>query len=510
MKRLLSFSFTVLLLSCVALHAQQGWVQINTNLIEGFNTVYITNSLNMFIGTEQGNIYKSTNGGQTLTATATNTTDGVSDIIFTSPSTAWAVGDDGLILKSLDTGNTWATVTSGVSVNLEAIFFADANTGYIAGRNGTILKTTNGGTSWSAQSSGTTNRLEDVWFTSATRGFVAGRDGSLLETSNGGSTWTNINLGTDDNKGLYFFDADTGFVAGENGIFKTTNGGSTWNATTTTGINEVNAIHFGSARDGYAVGELGTIGVSHNRGNNWAIDTVISGLAFTELNDVYFVNAGNGAIVGDAGTLLVRLGSGGGGNQFCHASYVVDTVHSGGSDVYIINNATPDFYNSNYTTSFFWDFGDGNSSNQPFPVHTYANSGAYAVCLTITSVDSNSNICVDNYCDTVGLDSLGNLLKTAAAGFTINILDPTKIGVKEYNTLSFDVYPNPATDLVNLRWPSGIVAANVQLITLSGQLLRTSDLQRHQFLDVGDLPAGTYLIKVIAEGETWHSTLVLN
>lgn len=36
-------------------------------------------------------------------------------------------------------------------------------------------------------------------------------------------------------------------------------------------------------------------------------------------------------------------------------------------------------------SNFLWDFGDGNTSTQPSPFHTYAQSGTYYYCLTIDS-----------------------------------------------------------------------------------------------------------------------------
>lgn len=508
MKKTVFPGLILLVLSCLTLTAQTGWNLINTGLIEGFNTIHITNNQTMFIGTEQGNIYKSTDGGLTITVTTTPTADGVADLTFTSTTTAWAVGDDGLILKSTDTGNTWSTVSSGVSVNLESIFFADANTGYIAGRNGSILKTTNGGTSWTPLSSGTTNRLESVWFTSATHGFVAGRDGSMLETSDGGTTWSNINLGSDDNKDIYFMDADTGFVAGENGIFKTTDGGTNWTPITASALSEANAIHFGSPGNGYVVGESGEIGKSTDGGNTWIIDTIIPSLVFIELNDVFFINATTGAIVGDAGTLLVHIGQGGGTN-FCNANYDVDTVNSGGGDLYVINNSAP-LSGTLYTTSYFWDFGDGNSSSQQFPIHTYSNYGVYNVCLTTTSMDTASNLCVDTYCDSVGLDANGNLLKTASAGFTINVLDPATVGINEAVISGFEVFPNPADNVVNIKWPGNITQGEVQLYTPSGKLVKAKYLYNKEFLEVSDLPRGTYIIRLLAEGENLYSKLIVN
>src|SRR5690606_35064966 len=37
--------------------------------------------------------------------------------------------------------------------------------------------------------------------------------------------------------------------------------------------------------------------------------------------------------------------------------------------------------------SYVWDFGDGASSNEASPVHTYAAAGAYTVTLTVTAAD---------------------------------------------------------------------------------------------------------------------------
>jgi len=47
--------------------------------------------------------------------------------------------------------------------------------------------------------------------------------------------------------------------------------------------------------------------------------------------------------------------------------------------------------------TFFWDFGDGNWSNEMFPTHVYQFSGKYVVCLSYTSRDS----CISYSCDTL-------------------------------------------------------------------------------------------------------------
>ncbi|MCW5923741.1 MAG: PKD domain-containing protein [Saprospiraceae bacterium] len=53
------------------------------------------------------------------------------------------------------------------------------------------------------------------------------------------------------------------------------------------------------------------------------------------------------------------------------------------------NGATIDFSNQSSATSFFWKFGDGNTSQQEDPQHTYASEGTYTVTLyAITDCDT--------------------------------------------------------------------------------------------------------------------------
>ncbi len=43
-------------------------------------------------------------------------------------------------------------------------------------------------------------------------------------------------------------------------------------------------------------------------------------------------------------------------------------------------------------TSYFWDFGDGGSSDFPDPVYDYVNAGIYTATLTVTDEDGNSSV----------------------------------------------------------------------------------------------------------------------
>jgi len=53
-----------------------------------------------------------------------------------------------------------------------------------------------------------------------------------------------------------------------------------------------------------------------------------------------------------------------------------------------------------YPDSWYWDFGDGTSSTQQNPAHTYYDPGSYEVCLIIENNDT-LNPCMDSICKTV-------------------------------------------------------------------------------------------------------------
>jgi hypothetical protein len=156
--------------------------------------------------------------------------------------------------------------------------------------------------------------------------------------------------------------------------------------------------------------------------------------------------------------------------------------------------------------TFLWSFGDGTSSTDPFPTHTYANGGPYLLCLTI----NDSLGCSDTYCDSVSVDANGfytGMLATGtdrAAGFSINVRDPLATGITEA-VIAEDglaLWPNPVNDQLNIALTgtlSGTV--DVQVLDLNGRLVRSERRSlmsgRNQLqLSTADLDAGLYLLRL--------------
>ena len=72
--------------------------------------------------------------------------------------------------------------------------------------------------------------------------------------------------------------------------------------------------------------------------------------------------------------------------------------------------------------SWFWDFGDGNTSNLQSPTHTYASNGTYVVCLTMVGVNADGDLCSDTYCLTVNIEACEVQPCKLKVGFKHNVL----------------------------------------------------------------------------------------
>lgn len=94
----------------------------------------------------------------------------------------------------------------------------------------------------------------------------------------------------------------------------------------------------------------------------------------------------------DDKTKTVVVHQGGGGQGDCEADFEAHQPPNHPMEVHFFDKS--DFQPG----SWAWEFGDGETSGERNPDHTYAAGGEYTVSLTITSADS---ICVDTYTEVV-------------------------------------------------------------------------------------------------------------
>lgn len=125
---------------------------------------------------------------------------------------------------------------------------------------------------------------------------------------------------------------------------------------------------------------------------------------------------------------------------------------------------------TNDPTSWDWDFGDGNTSMDQNPSHTYAAGGQYQVCLTASNVAGSDQVCDSVTVIGVGID---NPLEASAG---------------------LEVFPNPTKGQLTLQ--SDDIIQSVTVINTNGQVVAArwiGDTFANLPLNVA---AGTYLIVV--------------
>lgn len=171
-------------------------------------------------------------------------------------------------------------------------------------------------------------------------------------------------------------------------------------------------------------------------------------------------------------------------------------------DIHPDNEAPGEYYG--YNTSFgnniicHWDFGDGDTSNERYPIHVYAQPGRYTVCLTVQTPG-----CTSTYCD-----STFYVFKTEGGLMSkLTIRDKNAIGIKETGgtKASLTVFPNPAKNLLTVK------ASNFQPQTIVLYDARGRKISEQKFaaqLDIAALTPGVYFIEVKGEQATVRKNFV--
>ncbi len=177
----------------------------------------------------------------------------------------------------------------------------------------------------------------------------------------------------------------------------------------------------------------------------------------------------------------------------CSASFTLMQDSLNMSQYYCWNNAV----NSTGGTSglsYLWDFGDGATSTQAYPTHTYSTLGTFTLCLTITEA---INGCTSTFCDTI-------VVTVKASGTTINVLPSgASIGIDEGVLVSnLSLFPNPSDGIFKLQLESKVhTTIEVQIVSSTGQVVYTSietiDEGPNEFnMDQSHISEGLYLVKL--------------
>jgi hypothetical protein len=156
--------------------------------------------------------------------------------------------------------------------------------------------------------------------------------------------------------------------------------------------------------------------------------------------------------------------------------------------------------------TYLWNLGDGSVSNEPYPTNTYASTGSFIICLTVTSADG----CSSEACITVSVDSMGYV---SGGGFpmspvflnVIPSLDALLVPENMSSDMTTKVFPNPASSEISVSWNRNISTHFIEVIDLNGKsVLRQNVLttQNNVTLSVDHLPAGLYHV-ALCNNDGW-------
>ena len=505
-------NLSVLLISMVisiCALAQTNWTLVNSGLLAGQGVGQISIGMDDNTGLWAHAVdgtglivdrwTRSMDGGQTWSSGTFNAGTGLSQIFAIDGGSCWAVFNTGAtqgLYKTQDGGTTW--VKKGGVFNSSSfanvIHFFNANEGFAmgdpVGGYFEIYTTTDGGETWtrvpqaniSAPTSGEYG-ITGNYSAVGNNAWFGTNMGRIFRSTDKGLNWTAVltPFGNAQVVQPEFADALHGIayrsyldLGLELIINVTSDGGVTWSEVNVTG--DMYARYFS-----YVPGTANTyVGSSSAPGENGISVTYDGGYTWTTLNSGYDFNATAWIDneTGWAGTLAAAKKSpestGGmyiyNGDPLAPALPVADfsadnTAVAMGGVVHFtdLSTGTP--------TSWAWAFAGGTpaaSTLKTPPAITYSASGSYNVTLTVTNPNGTNSVTKSNYIYVGG------------------------VGMNDLTTSAITVFPNPASDLINITCNDQIL--KISVLDVSGKEVYTGI---EKTINVSKLQSGIYFVRTV-------------
>ena len=159
------------------------------------------------------------------------------------------------------------------------------------------------------------------------------------------------------------------------------------------------------------------------------------------------------------------------------------------------DTATVQFFDlSTNAQSWFWDFGDGQSSTQKDPSHTYTQPGTYVVGLSAIGIDG----CSDAFSDTI-------------------LVEEEMISTNVNNSLNdrIEIYPNPSQGIFTVIFDqTSRQLFKIDIFDLHGKQiisLKEAPYRQNQIqLDLSAFPNGMYYLHISSVEESLTKKLIKN
>ncbi|MBU3659006.1 MAG: T9SS type A sorting domain-containing protein [Flavobacteriales bacterium] len=123
------------------------------------------------------------------------------------------------------------------------------------------------------------------------------------------------------------------------------------------------------------------------------------------------------------------------------------------------------------TLDYFWDFGDGSTSNAQNPVHPYATTGTYTVTLIVSN-------CIFS-------DAITKTLQIGPLSVTENLFSQLKI------------WPNPAISHINIETEYSFSDLYYTINDVEGRMVLEGKIEsENSKIDISNLSKGIYLVNI--------------
>jgi plastocyanin len=135
------------------------------------------------------------------------------------------------------------------------------------------------------------------------------------------------------------------------------------------------------------------------------------------------------------------------------------------------------------------------SSNETFESDYFQNGGTFSK--TFTSVGTNDYVCTPH----------ANMFGT----ITVVAEGEGALSISEAQRLSFEMFPNPASNNVSIQLPSGTEKATVHFYDSLGRLALSEKVTNtKKTIDVNSISRGVYILKVITEDKIGSQKFIKN
>jgi PKD repeat protein len=139
-------------------------------------------------------------------------------------------------------------------------------------------------------------------------------------------------------------------------------------------------------------------------------------------------------------------------------------------------------------THWSWDFGNGQTSEENAPFTTYEAAGWHDINVHLINMD------VHETCDATHVHPV--------------FVDENLTSVAKINSVTFNVYPNPTTGIVNVRGLEDLTGDyQIRIISSIGQVVKVQPLDAT--ISIAAFPAGMYILEVVNEKEVMGRSRII-